>query len=88
MTQRDSQSGGGSINNIDTISKLNTVSPNFRLILILVSGFTVILLLIPTLIVLIKESPGADAKKLMDACIQLAIYGFGAICGLIGGKAA
>ena len=69
------------------IETLGVVTSRFRLVFISVLVLTVCLLLVDMLLVLTVHNPSAQAQNFMDLCSRLATIGFGAIIGLLGGKA-
>ncbi|WP_328989519.1 hypothetical protein OG394_25130 [Kribbella sp. NBC_01245] len=64
-----------------------TLSPVFKLVFLSVFGITVGALLINVALVMILDEPTAQAASLIETCSTMAKAGFGAIIGLIGGKA-
>ena len=67
--------------------QLGVVTSRFRLVLGTVLALTVTLLLIDMILVLTLSNPSVQAQNLMDLCSRLVTIGFGAIIGLLGGKA-
>jgi hypothetical protein len=67
--------------------QLGVVTPRFRLVFFSVLGLTVTLFLVDMILVLALHNPSTEAQNLMDLCSRLATIGFGAIIGLLGGKA-
>lgn len=70
-----------------------TLTPAFKLVLVAVVGITVLSILIacPLALYQIRSHaelpPGSLASVLFDTCISTFKLGFGAIIGLLGGKA-
>jgi hypothetical protein len=67
--------------------QISVVTPRFRLVFISVLVLTISLLILDVVLVLIIDNPDPEAQNLMDLCSRLATIGFGAIIGLLGGKA-
>jgi hypothetical protein len=67
--------------------QLGIVTSRFRLVLGTVLALTVMLLLVDMILVLTLSNPSTQAQNLMDLCSRLVTIGFGAIIGLLGGKA-
>jgi hypothetical protein len=65
----------------------STLTPFFKLVFLTVLGLTLLSLLIDLCLVVTLKSPSSEAKSLIDACSTTWKTGFGAIVGLIGGKA-
>jgi hypothetical protein len=65
----------------------STLTPVFKLVFLTVLGLTLLSLLIDLALVVTLNSPSSEAKSLIDACSTTWKTGFGAIVGLIGGKA-
>lgn len=63
-----------------------TVSPTFKLVLFIALGLTLLSLLTSILLAIIA-TPSEDTKRLIETCSTTYKMGFGAIIGLIGGKA-
>lgn len=70
------------------VEEMGVVALRFRIVLISVLVLTVLFLLIDMTLVLVLRNPSTQAQNLMDLCSRLATIGFGAIIGLLGGKAA
>ncbi|WP_329614950.1 hypothetical protein OG244_19110 [Streptomyces brevispora] len=64
-----------------------TVTPHFKLVFICVTVITVLTLLASLYIGIFVAKPTDAAKSAMDTCSTLANLGFGAMVGLLGGKA-
>jgi hypothetical protein len=70
-----------------------TLTPAFKLVLLAVVGITVLSILIACPLTLFQIRSGAElppgslASVLFDTCISTFKLGFGAILGLMGGKA-
>jgi hypothetical protein len=56
-------------------------------VFIAVLGLTVVALALNVLLVLLLKNPDDQAKTLIETCSTIVKAGFGAIVGLIGGKA-
>jgi hypothetical protein len=67
--------------------QLGVVTPRFRLVFFAVLGLTATLFVVDMILVLALHNPSTEAQNLMDLCSRLATIGFGAIIGLLGGKA-
>lgn len=67
---------------------VTTISPVFKLVFITVATFTVVALLLNVVLVVALKAPNEQAKALIETCSTIVKAGFGAIVGLIGGKAA
>lgn len=67
--------------------QIGVVTPRFRLVFFTVLGCTSGLLLVDLTLALALSHPSAAAQSLMDLCSRLVAIGFGAIIGLLGGKA-
>jgi hypothetical protein len=63
------------------------VNPPFKLIFRSVLTLTVLLFVVNVILVLTVQHPSAQAQSLIDLCSRLCTIGFGAIFGLLGGKA-
>ncbi|MFF8322006.1 MULTISPECIES: hypothetical protein [Streptomyces] len=66
---------------------VTTVSAHFKLVFIGVMVITVFTLAASLYIGIFLENPTDAAKSAMDTCSTLANLGFGAMVGLLGGKA-
>ncbi|GAA5705806.1 hypothetical protein Save01_06660 [Streptomyces avermitilis] len=66
---------------------VTTVTAHFKLVFICVTVITVLTLLASLYIGIFVEKPTEAAKSAMDTCSTLANLGFGAMVGLLGGKA-
>ncbi|MFI6011498.1 hypothetical protein ACIBAG_22230 [Streptomyces sp. NPDC051243] len=66
---------------------VTTVSAHFKLVFISVTVITVLTLAASLYIGIFVEKPTEAAKSAMDTCSTLANLGFGAMVGLLGGKA-
>lgn len=64
-----------------------TLSPVFKLVFLSVFSITIGALLLNVALVMILDEPTAQAASLIETCSTMAKAGFGAIIGLIGGKA-
>ena len=70
-----------------------TLTPAFKVVLLAVVGITVLSILIACPLALfqirsgVELKPGSLASVLFDTCISTFKLGFGAIIGLLGGKA-
>ena len=73
--------------NSQQAEEISVVTPRFRLVLGTVLFLTVTLLAVDVILVLALSNPNAQARSLMDLCSRLVTIGFGAIIGLLGGKA-
>ena len=63
------------------------VSAHFKMIFLAVFGLTTAMLLVRIGVAVAVEQPNDGVKDAMTTCNLLANAGFGAILGLIGGKA-
>lgn len=68
-------------------SDISPVTSHFRLIFISVLCLEVALLLVMNGMAILASDPSEAMKNAIATCTSLATAGFGAICGLIGGKA-
>ncbi|MEU9285012.1 hypothetical protein AB0D57_09850 [Streptomyces sp. NPDC048275] len=66
---------------------VTTVTAHFKLVFICVTVITVLTLMASLYIGIFVEKPTEAAKSAMDTCSTLANLGFGAMVGLLGGKA-
>lgn len=66
---------------------LTTVTPVFKLIFLSVLAITLCALALNVILVVCIDSPNDQAKSLIDTCSTIVKTGFGAIVGLVGGKA-
>lgn len=66
---------------------VTTVTPHFKLVFISVAVITLLTLMASLYIGIFVEKPTDAAKSAMDTCSTLANLGFGAMVGLLGGKA-
>ena len=64
-----------------------TISPFFKLIFRTVLGLTVLSLAVDVALIMLINNPSEQAKGLIETCSTTWKMGFGAIVGLIGGKA-
>lgn len=64
-----------------------TVTPHFKLVFICVTVITVFTLAASLYIGIFVEKPTEAARSAMGTCSTLANLGFGAMVGLLGGKA-
>ena len=64
------------------------LTPTFKLVFLSVLSITLISLVLNLILVLVLDHPSNEAKNLMETCSTIVKAGFGAIVGLIGGKAA
>ncbi|HEV7711816.1 MAG TPA: hypothetical protein VGP16_26750 [Asanoa sp.] len=67
--------------------ELTRVTPAFKLVFLTVLGLTVIAFATNVILVIALKEPNEQAKTLIDTCSTITKAGFGAIVGLIGGKA-
>jgi hypothetical protein len=67
--------------------ELTRVTPAFKLVFLTVLGLTVIAFATNVILVIALKDPNEQAKTLIDTCSTITKAGFGAIVGLIGGKA-
>lgn len=63
-----------------------TIAPTFKLVLFVAVGLT-ILSLSASIFLAMVATPSEDVKRLIETCSTTYKLGFGAIIGLIGGKA-
>ncbi len=68
-------------------SKAATLTPFFKLVFLTVLGLTVLSIGIDLFLVMAVSNPTEQAKSLIETCSTTWKMGFGAIVGLIGGKA-
>ncbi|MGW5787066.1 hypothetical protein ACWEWK_24105 [Streptomyces sp. NPDC003757] len=66
---------------------VTTVSSHFKMVFIAVVAITIGALAANLYIAIFVEKPTEAAKSAMDTCSTIANLGFGAIVGLLGGKA-
>jgi hypothetical protein len=66
---------------------VTTVTAHFKLVFICVTVITLLTLLASLYIGIFVEKPTEAAKSAMETCSTLANLGFGAMVGLLGGKA-
>ncbi|EST25807.1 hypothetical protein [Streptomyces roseochromogenus] len=66
---------------------VTTVTAHFKLVFLSVTLITVLTLAASLYIGIFVEKPTEAAKSAMDTCSTLANLGFGAMVGLLGGKA-
>ncbi|MFI5973797.1 hypothetical protein [Streptomyces sp. NPDC051452] len=71
----------------NTPTAVTTVSVHFKLVFICVTVITVLALAASLYIGIFVEKPTEAAKSAMNTCSTLANLGFGAMVGLLGGKA-
>ena len=64
-----------------------TLSPVFKLVFLSVLGITLLAFAVNVALVLAIENPSDEATGLIETCSTITKAGFGAIVGLIGGKA-
>ena len=64
-----------------------TVTPTFKLVFASVLGLTVVSLLTVILLAVFVQNPSDQVKAVIETCSTTFKMGFGAIVGLIGGKA-
>ncbi|MFC4980014.1 hypothetical protein [Streptomyces atroolivaceus] len=69
------------------VPEVTTVTAHFKLVFICVTVITVLTLVASLYIGIFIEKPTDAAKSAMDTCSTLANLGFGAMVGLLGGKA-
>ena len=67
--------------------ELTRVTPVFKLVFLTVLGLTVLSFATNVILVIALKEPNEQAKGLIDTCSTITKAGFGAIVGLIGGKA-
>ncbi|MFF1681586.1 hypothetical protein ACFVYG_36755 [Streptomyces sp. NPDC058256] len=67
---------------------VTTVTAHFKMVFICVTVITVLTLAASVYIGVAVAKPSDSAKSAMDTCSTLAKLGFGAIIGLLSGKAA
>jgi hypothetical protein len=63
------------------------LTPFFKLIFLTVFALTLLSLVVYVAVVIMVDNPNDQAKGLIDTCSTTWKMGFGAIVGLIGGKA-
>jgi hypothetical protein len=68
-------------------AQLTTLTPIFKLVFLSVLGITFVALLVNVALVIFLNAPSDQAKSLIETCSTILKAGFGAIVGLIGGKA-
>lgn len=66
---------------------VTTMTAHFKLVFICVTVITLLTLVASLYIGIFEEKPTEAAKSAMDTCSTLANLGFGAMVGLLGGKA-
>jgi hypothetical protein len=66
---------------------VTTVTAHFKLVFLCVTVITVLTLMASLYIGIFVEKPTEAAKSAMNTCATLANLGFGAMVGLLGGKA-
>lgn len=64
-----------------------TLSPVFKLIFLSVLGITLLAFAVNVVLVLAIADPSDEATGLLETCSTITKLGFGAMVGLIGGKA-
>jgi hypothetical protein len=69
------------------VSDTTTVSAHFKMVFLSVFGLTAGLILVRVAVAIFLGVPNDGVKEAMTMCTLLANAGFGAILGLIGGKA-
>jgi hypothetical protein len=69
------------------ITHTATLTPAFKLVFLTVLGLTTTALILNVFLVVLLNEPNDQAKNLIDTCSTITKAGFGAIVGLIGGKA-
>lgn len=69
------------------VTNTATVTPVFKLVFLTVLALTVVALLLNVALVVSIDNPNDQAKSLIETCSTIVKAGFGAIVGLIGGKA-
>ncbi|GGX65547.1 hypothetical protein GCM10010358_19900 [Streptomyces minutiscleroticus] len=69
------------------VPAVTTITAHFKLVFICVALITVLTLMASLYIGIFVEKPTEAAKSAMDTCSTLANLGFGAMVGLLGGKA-
>ncbi|MFH9808878.1 hypothetical protein ACH4NO_10465 [Streptomyces olivaceus] len=79
-------SAGADVAQADTAA-VTTVSSHFKMVFIAVVVITVGALAANLYIAIFVPKPTEAAKSAMDTCATIANLGFGAIVGLLGGKA-
>ena len=70
-----------------TTVRQTTLTPAFKLVFLTVLGLTVGALIANIILVVAIPNPNDDARTLIDTCSTIVKTGFGAIVGLLGGKA-
>jgi len=68
-------------------AQLTTLTPIFKLVFLSILGITIAALIVNVALVVFLHAPNDQAKSLIDTCSTILKAGFGAIVGLIGGKA-
>lgn len=63
------------------------LSPTFKLVFLSVLGITLLTFAVHVALVIFLDDPNAQAVTLIETCSTLTKAGFGAIVGLVGGKA-
>jgi hypothetical protein len=63
------------------------LTPFFKLVFLTVLGLTLLSIAIDLFLVMMVNNPSEQAKSLIETCSTTWKMGFGAIVGLIGGKA-
>jgi hypothetical protein len=63
-----------------------TLSPAFKLILLVVLGLTILFLIVSLALAVMFSDPPEHVKALLIACTHLFAAGAGAVFGLLGGK--
>lgn len=66
---------------------ITLVTPRFRLVFLSVLGLTTLLLMADVILAITVKNSTPQVSDLIDLCSRLATIGFGAIIGLLGGKA-
>lgn len=73
---------------LSTAVALSAVTPVFKLVFLTVLGLTLAALVLNAALVIAMDKPTDQANNLIETCSTIVKAGFGAIVGLIGGKAA
>jgi hypothetical protein len=76
-----------SIESAEVLARAEAISPAFKLVFLTVLGITLLALAMNAVLVVTMNDPNEQAKSLIETCSTMTKAGFGAIIGLIGGKA-
>lgn len=63
------------------------LTPIFKMVFLSILGLTILAFVSWGILSIEYPNPGAEAKGFFQACSMITQLGFGAICGLVGGKA-